>query len=331
MKFQKVYYEPDVLEYPLGKELATAYAHLEWYVIENHNNIPEFRNQDNSQFAVMKQYLILGIRKTHKYTANHKTSDYLVPYTSSGCSAMCMYCYLVCNYNKCSYLRVFVNREYMLERLIAHSNRQNEPLVYEIGSNSDLLLENQVTGNLPWTIETFAAEGNGMLTFPTKFHTIDSLLHLNHQGKTLFRMSVNPREIIKNMEFGTSSLEKRISALNEMHAAGYPIGILIAPVIMVEDWQTLYRELLSVLRDKLTNGVKMNLPIEIIFMTYSYIHRMINAEAFPKAVDLYDKNRMTGRGRGRYCYKNQYRAIGEEFFRTEIPQYLPDASIAYIV
>ena len=49
----------------------------------------------------MKRNLIIGVRKTHKFVPNHKTSDFLVPYTSSGCTAMCMYCYLVCNYNKC--------------------------------------------------------------------------------------------------------------------------------------------------------------------------------------------------------------------------------------
>ncbi len=32
----------------------------------------------------MKRNLVIGIRKTHKYTENHKVSDYLVPYTSSG-------------------------------------------------------------------------------------------------------------------------------------------------------------------------------------------------------------------------------------------------------
>ena len=60
----------------------------------------------------------MGIRKTHKYVENHKVSDYLVPYTSSGCMAMCMYCYLVCHYNKCAYLRVFVNRDEMLNKII---------------------------------------------------------------------------------------------------------------------------------------------------------------------------------------------------------------------
>ena len=41
------------------------------------------RKKENKEFPRMKQNLIIGIRKTHKFVENHKTSDYLVPYTSS--------------------------------------------------------------------------------------------------------------------------------------------------------------------------------------------------------------------------------------------------------
>ena len=68
---------------------------------------------------------------------------------------MCLYCYLVCNFNKCSYLRVFVNREQLLEKIIKHSLKSEEEKVYEIGSNSDLVYENMITNNLKWTIEEF--------------------------------------------------------------------------------------------------------------------------------------------------------------------------------
>jgi len=37
-------------------------------------------------------------------------------------------------------------------------------------------------------------------------------------------------------------------------------------------------------------------------MTYSFVHRAINQEAFPKALELYNQSLMTGRGRGKYCY-----------------------------
>ena len=105
-----IYYEEKIKEYELGKKLLEKYKNIPSYVIENHNNIEEMRTKQNKEFPNMKQNLIIGIRKTHKFVPNHKISNYLVPYTSSGCTAMCMYCYLVCNYNKCAYLRLFVNR-----------------------------------------------------------------------------------------------------------------------------------------------------------------------------------------------------------------------------
>ena len=118
MKVREIYYEEAALEYELGRQLRDKFYDVKWIPIDNHNNIPEMRGKSNSEFVRMKQNLIVGVHKTHKYVENHKTSDFLVPYTSSGCSAACLYCYLVCNYNKCSYLRLFVNREQMLDKLI---------------------------------------------------------------------------------------------------------------------------------------------------------------------------------------------------------------------
>ena len=99
-KPKAIYYEKEILEYPLGKQLMEQYKDVHKVEIENHNNIEEMRKKENKEFPYMKQNLIIGVRKTHKFVENHKTSDYLVPYTSSGCTASCMYCYLVCNYNK---------------------------------------------------------------------------------------------------------------------------------------------------------------------------------------------------------------------------------------
>lgn len=89
MRFDAVYYEPDSLHYPLGKQLKEQYGDLPWFPIENHNRIEEMQQQPNSRFAQLKRHLVVGVRKTHKYVENFKISDYLVPYTSSGCTAMC--------------------------------------------------------------------------------------------------------------------------------------------------------------------------------------------------------------------------------------------------
>ena len=266
-KPSEIYYEKGIENYVLGKELLEKYSDVPKFIIENHNNIEEMRKKQNSEFPKMKRNLIIGTRKTHKFVENHKTSDFLVPYTSSGCTAMCMYCYLVCNYNKCAYLRLFVNREQMLEKIIKTAEKSEKNLTFEIGSNSDLVLENTITKNLVWTINNFANTSKGILTFPTKFDMVDDILPLNHNGKIVIRMSVNPDEIIKKVEFGT----------------------------------------------------------------FSYVHRAINAEAFPNAINLFSEELMIGRGKGKYMYRENVRKEGERFLMDEMEKYFKNNSIMYVV
>ncbi|HCR44079.1 MAG TPA: spore photoproduct lyase [Ruminococcaceae bacterium] len=321
-EFDAVYYEPKAMEYELGKRLREKYKSLPWIEIESHNRIPMLSAAEDADFPKLKRHLVLGIRKTHRYAENHKVSDWLVPYTSSGCRAMCMYCYLMCSYNKCSYMRLFVNREEMLERLLRFDARTAKPQTFEIGSNSDLVLENSVTGNLGWTIERFGKKGRGNLTFPTKFDMVQPLLSLNHRGKVIFRMSVNPAEIVSKVELGTSQLRQRIKALNEMAHAGYRVGILIAPVILLSGWKRMYGGLIDELSDELAPEVKQKGFIEIILMTYSFVQDAINTSAFPGAVQIFDRSIMRGRGRGKYCYRSEARAEAESFLRGQISEKL---------
>ena len=219
----------------------------------------------------------------------------------------------------------------MLEKIIKTSEKSDKELTFEIGSNSDLILENTITKNLIWTIENFKNSKKGMLTFPTKFDMVDSILEIDHQGKVIVRVSVNPEDIINKIEFGTSRLEGRIEAINKLKEAGYKIGILIAPVVMVENWKNLYLELIKQLESKLSKNVKKDVFFEVIFMTYSYVHTKINEEAFPNAINLYNKENMTGRGRGKYMYKKDLRKDGEVFIREQLAKYFPNNEILYIV
>ena len=220
----------------------------------------------------------------------------------------------------------------MLDKIIRTANKSDKDLVFEIGSNSDLILENMITDNLVWTIENFVQKSEkGMLTFPTKFDMVDPILNLDHQGKIIVRMSVNPQEIIKEIEIGTSPLKNRVQAINKLKRAGYKVGILIAPVIMVDNWKNLYLELIKQLEKELSTQVKKEVFFEVIFMTYSYVHTKINEEAFPNAINLYSKEQMTGRGRGKYMYKNELRKDGEIFVREQLAKYFPNNKVLYVV
>ena len=133
------------------------------------------------------------------------------------------------------------------------------------------------------------------------------------------------------MKFGTSPLKNRVEAINKLKKARYPVGILIAPVVLVDSWKEKYEELVKYLQENLCDEVKKDVFFEIIFMTYSYVHNAINQEAFPDAINLYDKDLMMVRGRGRYMYKKEIREDGSKFFEGIMKKYFPDNEIKYIV
>ena len=77
-----IFYEKDIQNYDLGKELLSKYEKqkIPMSIIENHNNIEEMRKKENKEFPQMKRNLIIGIRKNHKYVENHKVSDFVWVY-----------------------------------------------------------------------------------------------------------------------------------------------------------------------------------------------------------------------------------------------------------
>ena len=219
----------------------------------------------------------------------------------------------------------------MLSKIIKKASEADKNLCFEIGSNSDLILENTITNNLVWTIKNFAKSENGLLTFPTKFDMVDPILDIEGKEKVIIRMSVNPEEIISKVEFGTSRLNERITAINKLARNGYKVGILIAPIIMVENWKELYKDLVIKLEKELAPEVKKDVFFELIFMTYSYIHKMINHDAFPNAIELFDKDLMTVRGRGKYMYKMDLKEDGKKYMSDLVYKYFPNNKILYLV
>ena len=220
----------------------------------------------------------------------------------------------------------------MLDKIIKVNEKSEKELTFEIGSNSDLILENTITGNLEWTIKNFIDKTErGNLTFPTKFDMVDPILNLNHDGRVIVRVSVNPQEIIRKVEIGTSPLKNRVNAINKLKEAGYKVGILIAPIVLINNYKEEYKKLIEYLEENLSDKVKEEAFFEIIFMTYSFVHNAINTEAFPNNPNLYDKEKMTGRGKGKYTYKKEVREEAESYIRDLMKKHFPNSEIKYIV
>ncbi|NLT98757.1 MAG: spore photoproduct lyase, partial [Christensenellaceae bacterium] len=186
-------------------------------------------------------------------------------------------------------------------------------------------------GNLEGTIEQCADVRNARLTLPTKFDMVDPLLELRHGHNVTIRVSLNPDEIIRRVEFGTSRLDARIAALNKLYHAGYDVGILIAPIIMIEGWQEMYERLFQKMAESIDPAILRGVQLEIIYMTYGMVTEKINQEAFPGAITLHDRESMAFCGRSRYGYTQPVKAEASAFLRERIAHWLPEANIAYIV
>lgn len=330
---ERIYYEPEIERYELGRELLERYRGVGIPAIEilSHNRIEELLHRPNEEYLRMKRFLVLGTRKTLRLTPNDKSADYIVPFTSSGCSAMCLYCYLMCHFNLNSYLRIFVNREQMMELVRKKAQNSATKLVFELGSNSDMVLEETITGNLRWAIEEFGKMENAVATFATKFDGVDSLLTARHNGHTQMRISVNPQSFISRVELGTSGLKERIKAANRMFQAGYRMGINIAPVILTEGWEQAYTQMFEQLREGLEPRLQNTMFIEVIFMTYSAANQIINTQALPSAPDLFEREKFRPKGRGKYCYRDEVMQPAKVWMTREIAHYFPTAEIRYIV
>ena len=106
---------------------------------------------------------------------------------------------------------------------------------------------------------------------------------------------------------------------------------LIEEEALLNETRECNEELIKKLSEELSEEIKNDAVFELIFMTYSYVHKMINKEAFPNAINLFNPEIMTGRGRGKYMYKKETREKGEEFLRKTMKKYLPNSEILYIV
>ena len=160
---------------------------------------------------------------------------------------------------------------------------------------------------------------------------VDPILNINAKNRVIPRISVNPQEIINMVEFGTSRLNDRITAINKLKDSGYNVGILVAPIILINNWEKLYENLFKTLSEQLTEKTKKEVFFEMIFMTYSYIHRMINSDMFPNAINLFDKDQMTMRGKGKYMYKQSIKESATKEILTMFRKYFPKNKLIYIV
>ncbi|SCM80983.1 Spore photoproduct lyase [uncultured Sporomusa sp.] len=335
---KRAFFEPEALEYPLGKEL---YEKLQALAVPikftgSHNRITGIPgNTAQESFREAKRTLVVGVRKSINFAGCKPSAHYQLPLNTS-CPSMCEYCYLATTLGKKPYLRVYVNIEEIFARAESYmAERAPEITWFEGAATSDPIPTEYLTGLLSETIEFFGRQELGRFRFVTKHDKVDTLLHVRHNGHTRFRFSLNAEPIIKKYEHATPSMSARVAAAAKVAQAGYPLGFIIAPIFYFPGWQEEYAKLFEALDAQLPEDARHDLTFELISHRFTKRAKNTILDLFPETtlpMDESERKLKYGQfGYVKYIYHSAVMGEIKAFMEDKLAAIFPQANIEYLV
>ena len=289
-----VYFEPNALDYPLGKELFDKFTKLniEIRYTTSHNQVRNLPGENDFQkYRNAKSTLVVGLRKTLKFDTSKPAAD---------------------NYIE---------------------ERAPEITRFEAACTSDIVGIDHLTHTLKRAIEHFGQTELGRLRFVTKFHHVDHLLDAKHNGNTRFRFSINADYVIKNFEPGTSPLAKRIEAAGKVARAGYPLGFIVAPIYLHDGWQEGYYHMFERLNDELPLEVRDDITFEFIQHRFTKPAKRVIEKNYPKTkLELDEEKRRYKWGKygiGKYIYQKDEEEEMKSNLFSYMKEFFPNAKLEY--
>lgn len=334
---ERVIFEPSSLKYPLGIELYDFFINKDIEVIKSPSNrtatyIPG--TTPISKYTHSKKTIVITTMRNKKLDVCRPSADYQFSLVSN-CPGNCEYCYLQTTQGTKPSIKVFVNLEEIFEIIKEHiKDGEGNTTTFEVASLGDPLALEHITGSLAKTIEFFGELESAKLRVVTKFSNVDSLLQLKHNGNTRFRVSINTNYIVDNFEHNTATLNERIETAYKLISAKYPIGFIVAPIMVYDSWKEDYEHLFN----KLYEGLRaefnqQEMTFELIQHRFTSTAKELITQRFPHTkLDMDEEKRMLKWGRfGRFKYvypKDQAEEI-KEYISSLILDRFPKAKIDY--
>lgn len=331
-----VFFEPDALNYPKGQRIMdwVKAKDIPYRMTTSHNRITNLPGETEvEKYRMAKKTLVVGIRKTLTFDQSKPSAEYAIP-ISTGCMGHCHYCYLQTTLGAKPYIRVYVNTNDILSAAKAYiEERAPEITRFEAACTSDPVGLEHITGTLGDLIRFMADEEFGRLRFVTKYHHVDPLLDIKHNGHTRIRFSINSDYVIKQFEPATSRFEERIEAAGKIARAGYPLGFIIAPIIWYDGWEEGYGELLRKLEETLPQHATKDLTFELIQHRFTKTSKAVIEKRYPKTkleMDIEKRKKKWGRwGQNKYVYPDEQQNALREFITERIFEHFPLSRIEY--
>jgi spore photoproduct lyase len=254
---------------------------------------------------------------------------------AEGCPAHCQYCYLAGSLSGPPVIRAFANLPQILANLAAYEG--DKPTSYEVSCYTDPLGIEHLTGSLAECIRYFGTRSTGYLRWVSKFDAVDNLLDLPHNGHTRCRVSVNAAPVSGRFEGGTASVKARLQALRRLAlprsagGGGYPVGIVIAPIMAMEDWREHYTQLFDTISAAL--DLDCDLTFELITHRFTPGSKEVLQTWYPQSkLEMNEEDRVQKRnkfGGVKYVYDPTTMKELRRFFESEIARRFPSAQLLY--
>jgi spore photoproduct lyase family protein len=266
--------------------------------VPSHWNIPSLHGNEGSiedWVKIKRNTLVLGIKKSLACRPNERSSHFVAPSISNGCTMACSYCYVPRRKGFANPITLFVNIEQITGYLSRHAMRQGTRVapdqidprywVYDIGENGDCSVDASICDNVKDFVKLFRNLPNAKASFATKFVNRD-LLTYDPQRKTRIRFSLMPQPVSKIVDVRTSMIADRIKAIDDFVAAGYEVHVNFSPVIYYQGWLEDYRALFNEIDECIGEAAKKQLKCEVIFLTHNSMLHELNMTWHPKGEAL---------------------------------------------
>lgn len=295
------------------------------------NRITGLRGQNEREtYAIAKNTMAIvnAPPSSFKLTPIPPSADWQF-HLAQGCPAHCQYCYLAGSLSGVPVVKVYGNLPQILDNL---SNYEGESATtYEVSCYTDPLGIEHLTGSLAQCIRYFGTRDNAYLRWVSKFDNVEQLLDLPHNKHTRCRFSVNADPVSHYMEGGTATVANRLQALRKLAMNGYPVGIVLAPIMVIDNWQEHYNELFKNIAQAL--DIECDLTFELITHRFTPKSKEVLQTWYPNSpLDLEEANRTQKRnkfGGVKYVYDKDTMSQLKEFIEDKINTLFQSAKILY--
>lgn len=178
-------------------------------------------------------------------TSHYTCCDYTILHSGTFCTMDCSYCILQ-SYFHPPVLQYFAGLD-TLGQALEHTFKQDKIFRIGTGEYTDSLIWEKISLLPSFLVESFAAQDNCLLELKTKTVNIDSLLHLDHNEKTVIAWSLNTPEIIASEEKGTAALTARFEAARKAQEAGFRLAFHFDPIIIYPGCEKAYANVVKTL------------------------------------------------------------------------------------